>query len=133
MMKRMKKEIPDDMLHDDQIGSQLNGEDNGRSACGVVLKKGPWTLVEDDILVNYVNKNGEGNWNAVQKQTGLLRCGKSCRLRWANHLRPHLKKGAFTEEEERLICELHSKMGNRWARMAVHVSILCIVFLCLLI
>ncbi|XP_058744200.1 transcription factor MYB33-like isoform X1 [Vicia villosa] len=120
MMKRMKKEIPDDMLHDDQIGLQLNDEDNGRSACGVVLKKGPWTSVEDDILVKYVNKNGEGNWNAVQKQTGLLRCGKSCRLRWANHLRPHLKKGAFTEEEERLICELHSKMGNRWARMAVH-------------
>ncbi|KAI5421016.1 transcription factor MYB65 isoform X1 [Lathyrus oleraceus] len=120
MMRRMKKEIPDDMLHDDQIGSQLNDEGNGTSACGVVLKKGPWTTAEDDILVKYVKKNGEGNWNAVQKQTGLLRCGKSCRLRWANHLRPHLKKGAFTEEEERLICELHAKMGNRWARMAVH-------------
>ncbi|XP_057782145.1 transcription factor GAMYB-like isoform X1 [Salvia miltiorrhiza] len=82
------------------------------------LKKGPWTSAEDAILVEYVTKHGEGNWNAVQKHSGLARCGKSCRLRWANHLRPDLKKGAFTPEEERRIIELHAKMGNKWARMA---------------
>ncbi|KAI3461201.1 hypothetical protein Pfo_017864 [Paulownia fortunei] len=82
------------------------------------LKKGPWTSAEDAILVEYVTKHGEGNWNAVQKHSGLARCGKSCRLRWANHLRPDLKKGAFTPEEERHIIELHAKMGNKWARMA---------------
>ncbi|XP_010452523.1 PREDICTED: transcription factor GAMYB-like [Camelina sativa] len=84
------------------------------------LKKGPWSSAEDDILIDYVNKHGEGNWNAVQKHTGLFRCGKSCRLRWANHLRPNLKKGAFSQDEEQLIVELHAKMGNRWARMAAH-------------
>ncbi|CAH9134522.1 unnamed protein product [Cuscuta epithymum] len=84
----------------------------------VPLKKGPWTSTEDAILVDYVTRNGEGNWNAVQKNSGLARCGKSCRLRWANHLRPDLKKGAFTPEEERRIIELHAKMGNKWARMA---------------
>ncbi|CAA0813164.1 myb domain protein 65 [Striga hermonthica] len=82
------------------------------------LKKGPWTTAEDAILIEYVTKHGEGNWNAVQKHSGLVRCGKSCRLRWANHLRPDLKKGAFTPEEERHIIELHAKMGNKWARMA---------------
>ncbi|MED6134782.1 hypothetical protein PIB30_040123 [Stylosanthes scabra] len=82
------------------------------------LKKGPWTSAEDAILVEYVKKHGEGNWNAVQRNSGLHRCGKSCRLRWANHLRPDLRKGAFTEEEERQIIELHAKMGNKWARMA---------------
>lgn len=85
---------------------------------GIPLKKGPWTAAEDAILVDYVTKHGEGNWNAVQKHSGLARCGKSCRLRWANHLRPDLKKGAFSPEEERLIIELHAKMGNKWARMA---------------
>uniref|UniRef100_A0A5B6YVZ8 Transcription factor GAMYB-like n=2 Tax=Davidia involucrata TaxID=16924 RepID=A0A5B6YVZ8_DAVIN len=85
---------------------------------GGPLKKGPWTSAEDAILVEYVNKHGEGNWNAVQKHSGLSRCGKSCRLRWANHLRPDLKKGAFTPEEERCIIELHAQMGNKWARMA---------------
>ncbi|KAK7401074.1 hypothetical protein VNO78_12386 [Psophocarpus tetragonolobus] len=82
------------------------------------LKKGPWTAAEDAILVEYVKKHGQGNWNAVQKHSGLARCGKSCRLRWANHLRPDLKKGAFTVEEESRILELHARMGNKWARMA---------------
>lgn len=131
MMKRMKKEIEDEVLSNDRTGSKLNDEDSDGSPCGVVLKKGPWTSAEDDILIDYVRKNGEGNWNAVQKYTGLLRCGKSCRLRWANHLRPNLKKGAFTAEEERMIAELHAKMGNKWARMAAHVSSLCIF--CLLL
>ncbi|KAJ8749171.1 hypothetical protein K2173_018642 [Erythroxylum novogranatense] len=82
------------------------------------LKKGPWTAAEDAILIDYVRIHGEGNWNSVQKNSGLLRCGKSCRLRWANHLRPNLKKGSFTPEEERIIIELHAKLGNKWARMA---------------
>nr|XP_016484620.1 PREDICTED: transcription factor GAMYB-like isoform X1 [Nicotiana tabacum]XP_016484621.1 PREDICTED: transcription factor GAMYB-like isoform X2 [Nicotiana tabacum] len=90
----------------------------GNTGGGLPLKKGPWTSAEDAILVDYVTKHGEGNWNAVQKHSGLARCGKSCRLRWANHLRPDLKKGAFTPEEERRIIELHAKMGNKWARMA---------------
>lgn len=94
----------------------------GNLGGGGPLKKGPWTSVEDAILVEYVKKHGEGNWNAVQKHSGLSRCGKSCRLRWANHLRPDLKKGAFTPEEECRIIELHSKMGNKWARMAAEVS-----------
>ncbi|KAK4804690.1 hypothetical protein SAY86_004507 [Trapa natans] len=82
------------------------------------LKKGPWTATEDAILVEYVKKQGEGNWNAVQKNTSLSRCGKSCRLRWTNHLRPNLRKGSFTPEEELLIIQLHSELGNKWARMA---------------
>ncbi|KFK31122.1 hypothetical protein AALP_AA6G070700 [Arabis alpina] len=82
------------------------------------MKKGPWTQIEDAILTEYVKKHGEGNWNAVQKNSGLLRCGKSCRLRWANHLRPNLKKGSFSPDEEKIIIELHAKLGNKWARMA---------------
>ncbi|RDX69064.1 Transcription factor MYB65, partial [Mucuna pruriens] len=113
----MTNEVDDNMHCNDQTGSHLNDEGNGG---GVVLKKGPWTAAEDAILVNYVKKHGEGNWNAVQRYSGLSRCGKSCRLRWANHLRPNLKKGAFTAEEELLIAELHAKMGNKWARMAAH-------------
>ncbi|XP_016903025.2 transcription factor MYB97 [Cucumis melo] len=92
-------------------GGGSNGGEGG-------LKKGPWTASEDAILMEYVRKNGEGNWNAVQRNSGLNRCGKSCRLRWANHLRPNLKKGAFSPEEERLILQLHAKYGNKWARMA---------------
>ena len=88
------------------------------------LKKGSWTTTEDAILTEYVRKHGEGNWNAVQKNSGLLRCGKSCRLRWVNHLRPNLRKGSFTPDEEKIIIELHAKLGNKWARMASQVYFL---------
>ncbi|OMO83061.1 hypothetical protein CCACVL1_11585 [Corchorus capsularis] len=87
------------------------------------LKKGPWTAAEDSILMEYVKRHGEGNWNAVQKNSGLMRCGKSCRLRWANHLRPNLKKGSFSPEEETIIIDLHAKLGNKWARMAAQIHV----------
>ncbi|RWR75894.1 transcription factor GAMYB isoform X1 [Cinnamomum micranthum f. kanehirae] len=109
-----------DGMLDQSDSSSFDEESSKVAGGGTVLKKGPWTATEDAILIDYVKKHGEGNWNAVQKHSGLFRCGKSCRLRWANHLRPNLKKGAFTAEEERLIIELHAKMGNKWARMAAH-------------
>lgn len=116
----------DDGMHS-SIHYESPAADNVGNGCrsrgkGSVLKKGPWTSTEDGILINYVKKHGEGNWNSVQKHTSLARCGKSCRLRWANHLRPNLKKGAFSQEEEQLIVEMHAKMGNKWAQMAEHVS-----------
>ncbi|KAA8544522.1 hypothetical protein F0562_022534 [Nyssa sinensis] len=118
-MNNMTSESEDRMVSKDCADSPSVEEvGDGNLAGGGPLKKGPWTSAEDAILVDYVNKHGEGNWNAVQKHSGLSRCGKSCRLRWANHLRPDLKKGAFTPEEERHIIELHAKMGNKWARMA---------------
>ncbi|ERN17373.1 hypothetical protein AMTRI_Chr02g258500 [Amborella trichopoda] len=101
-----------------QESSSGGGSGGMSTAMAASLKKGPWTSAEDAILVEYVKKHGEGNWNAVQKNSGLSRCGKSCRLRWANHLRPNLKKGSFSPEEERLILHLHAKLGNKWARMA---------------
>ncbi|XP_042435483.1 transcription factor MYB4-like [Zingiber officinale] len=77
------------------------------------LKKGPWTLEEDRLLVSYIEKHGHDNWRALPKQAGLLRCGKSCRLRWTNYLRPDIKRGNFTKEEEDTIIKLHEVLGNK--------------------
>ncbi|XP_027368553.1 transcription factor MYB101-like [Abrus precatorius] len=96
--------------------SSSKGED--ASIENEILKKGPWTAQEDEILAAYVTQHGVGNWNEVQRRTGLARCGKSCRLRWSNHLRPDLRKGSFSPEEQRKIVELHATMGNKWAKMA---------------
>lgn len=122
-MSNMTNESEDKLVVNDYMDSPSAEEatSEGNTTGGGVLKKGPWTSAEDAILVEYVEKHGEGNWNAVQKHSGLFRCGKSCRLRWANHLRPDLKKGSFTPDEERRIIELHAKMGNKWARMAAEV------------
>lgn len=111
--------------NDERQNGGMNGGQatNGANGMNTGLRKGPWTAAEDSILVEHVRRYGEGNWNAVQRSSGLARCGKSCRLRWANHLRPNLKKGPFSPEEELLILRLHARIGNKWARIATHVSI----------
>ncbi|KAL4562704.1 hypothetical protein LXL04_026734 [Taraxacum kok-saghyz] len=82
------------------------------------VKRGPWAQEEDDLLIDYINKNGHGSWRSLPKLAGLLRCGKSCRLRWTNYLRPDIKRGPFTPEEEKLVLRLHAILGNRWAAIA---------------
>ncbi|KAL2523254.1 myb domain protein 40 [Forsythia ovata] len=94
----------------------------GRQPCcdKVGLKRGPWTIEEDHKLVTFIVNNGIQCWRMVPKLAGLLRCGKSCRLRWINYLRPDLKRGALTEMEENQIIELHARLGNRWSKIASH-------------
>ncbi|XP_020229967.1 transcription factor MYB53 [Cajanus cajan] len=84
------------------------------------VKKGPWTLEEDEKLMDYISKHGRRTWRTLPMHAGLNRCGKSCRLRWENYLRPDIKRGKFTEEEEQLIINLHSVLGNKWAKIATH-------------
>ncbi|KAJ1425630.1 SANT/Myb domain [Sesbania bispinosa] len=75
---------------------------------GMVIRKGPWTEEEDSVLINYVHVHGEG----------LKRTGKSCRLRWLNYLRPNVRRGNITLQEQLLILDLHSRWGNRWSKIA---------------
>lgn len=92
----------------------------GRSPCceKAHTNKGAWTKQEDDRLIAHIRAHGEGGWRSLPKAAGLLRCGKSCRLRWINYLRPDLKRGSFTEEEDELIIKLHSVVGNKWSLIA---------------
>nr|QBF29476.1 Myb transcription factor M7 [Crocus sativus] len=92
----------------------------GRSPCceKAHTNKGAWTKEEDDRLISYIRSHGEGSWRSLPKSAGLLRCGKSCRLRWINYLRPDLKRGNFTEEEDELIIKLHALLGNKWSLIA---------------
>ncbi|KAI5562170.1 hypothetical protein BDE02_15G036500 [Populus trichocarpa] len=80
--------------------------------------KGAWSQQEDQKLIDYIQKHGEGCWRSLPQAAGLLRCGKSCRLRWRNYLRPDLKRDGFGEDEEDLIIRLHALLGNRWSLIA---------------
>ncbi|XP_073155964.1 transcription factor MYB78-like isoform X2 [Henckelia pumila] len=84
------------------------------------LRRGPWTVEEDFILINYIAHHGDGRWNSLARSAGLKRTGKSCRLRWLNYLRPEVRRGNITLEEQLLILELHSRWGNRWSKIAQH-------------
>ncbi|KAK1326880.1 Transcription factor MYB39 [Acorus calamus] len=92
----------------------------GRTPCcdDKDLKKGPWSEEEDEKLTSYINIHGHGNWRALPKLAGLNRCGKSCRLRWTNYLRPDIKRGRFNEEEENIIINAHKNLGNKWSAIA---------------
>ncbi|THF96118.1 hypothetical protein TEA_014191 [Camellia sinensis var. sinensis] len=109
------------------------------------VKRGPWSPEEDAKLKAYIDKHGTGgNWIALPLKigcnayifsdsinltdmcwrkliihyTGLKRCGKSCRLRWLNYLRPNIKHGGFSEEEDNIICSLYISIGSRWSIIA---------------
>ncbi|MQM11605.1 hypothetical protein Taro_044513 [Colocasia esculenta] len=92
----------------------------GRRPCcsKVGLNRGAWSAHEDQILTNYIKTHGEGKWRDLPEKAGLKRCGKSCRLRWLNYLRPDIKRGNITPEEEDLIIRLHNLLGNRWSLIA---------------
>ncbi|CAI8592403.1 unnamed protein product [Vicia faba] len=93
----------------------------GRAPCcdKANVKKGPWSPEEDSKLKEYIEKNGTGgNWISLPQKAGLRRCGKSCRLRWLNYLRPNIKHGEFSDEEDRIICTLYANIGSRWSIIA---------------
>ncbi|CAA0842139.1 myb domain protein 63 [Striga hermonthica] len=92
----------------------------GRAPCcdKSKVRTGPWSPAEDFRLVTFIKTHGHPNWRALPKQAGLLRCGKSCRLRWVNYLSPDIKRGNFTPEEEQTIIQLHTSFGNKWSKIA---------------
>ncbi|KMT04880.1 hypothetical protein BVRB_7g170470 [Beta vulgaris subsp. vulgaris] len=82
------------------------------------VKRGLWSPEEDEKLISYITTYGHGCWSSVPRLAGLQRCGKSCRLRWINYLRPDLKRGSFSPQEATLIIDLHRILGNRWSQIA---------------
>ncbi|KAL4378100.1 hypothetical protein GQ457_02G014680 [Hibiscus cannabinus] len=99
------------------------------------VNRGAWSLKEDELLSNYIQLHGEGKWRNLphkaafflllhllvfmaKNNQGLNRCGKSCRLRWMNYLRPGIKRGNISPDEQDLIIRLHRLLGNRWSLIA---------------
>ncbi|XP_020219338.1 transcription factor MYB8 [Cajanus cajan] len=89
-----------------------------RPCCPKEINKGAWSREEDQTLSKYVAIHGEGKWQKVAQNAGLKRCGKSCRQRWLNYLKPGIKRGDISVDEEDLIIRLHPLLGNRWALIA---------------
>ncbi|KAI3957258.1 hypothetical protein MKW92_052954 [Papaver armeniacum] len=88
----------------------------GRAPCcdKANVKRGPWSPEEDTALKDYIRRHGTGsNWISLPQKAGLKRCGKSCRLRWLNYLRPDIKHGGYSEEEDNIICTLYKNIGSR--------------------
>ncbi|RZS01482.1 hypothetical protein BHM03_00031344 [Ensete ventricosum] len=97
----------------------------GRHSCCYKQKvrKGLWSPEEDEKLVKHITEHGHGCWSSVPRQAGTAtlpptRSTHHEQLRWINYLRPDLKRGTLSEQEESLIIELHAVLGNRWSQIA---------------
>jgi myb proto-oncogene protein len=100
---------------------EMKRDEMGHRCCGKhKVKRGLWSPEEDEKLLRYITTHGHPSWSSVPKLAGLQRCGKSCRLRWINYLRPDLKRGTFNAEEEQIIIDVHRILGNKWAQIAKH-------------
>ncbi|NP_001236839.1 phantastica transcription factor a [Glycine max] len=82
-----------------------------------------WRAEEDALLRAYVKQYGPREWNLVSQRmnTPLNRDAKSCLERWKNYLKPGIKKGSLTEEEQRLVINLQATHGNKWKKIAAQV------------
>ncbi|KAJ9539666.1 hypothetical protein OSB04_026172 [Centaurea solstitialis] len=83
-------------------------------------KKGLWSPDEDLKLTSFIINHPHVSWKSVPLHAGLHRNGKSCRLRWTNYLRPGLKRGPFSSQEENTILTLHASLGNKWSQISQH-------------
>ncbi|XP_030493010.2 transcription factor MYB83 [Cannabis sativa] len=115
IMKNYNNNNPDQVDH---YNTNMLLNNNNNKMKNMKLRKGLWSPEEDEKLMRYMLRNGQGCWSDIARNAGLQRCGKSCRLRWINYLRPDLKRGAFSSHEQDLILHLHSILGNRWSQIA---------------
>lgn len=82
------------------------------------LKRGNWTVDEDEKISRLVNELGH-NWANISKYMPS-RSGKQIRDRYLNYLDPLLKKEKFSDEEDNLVMFLFFHLGPSWTEMSVY-------------
>lgn len=83
------------------------------------LKKGSWTIEEDEQLQRAVEEIGQGHWSRVAERVAT-RNGKQCRERWRNQISPEVDKRPWLQSEDDGIVKLFNELGPKWAEIAKH-------------
>ncbi|KAF4320091.1 hypothetical protein BBO99_00008764 [Phytophthora kernoviae] len=92
-------------------------------AGGSTYERRAWTRKEDDAIIRLVEEYGTKRWSVISdhlngENHGTERTGKQCRTRWLNHLDPTIKKDPWTTEEEQIIEDAQTRLGNKWAEIS---------------
>ncbi|KAL6275687.1 hypothetical protein ACE6H2_019288 [Prunus campanulata] len=104
-------------IEEAKVSERRVGKRARKGLPAAALIKGQWTDEEDRKLIRLVKQYGVRKWAQIAEKL-VGRAGKQCRERWHNHLRPDIKKDSWTEEEETILVEAHTEVGNRWAEIA---------------
>lgn len=96
---------------------------NGMVNGGSTYERRAWTRKEDDAIIRLVEEYGTKRWSVISdhlngENHGTERTGKQCRTRWLNHLDPTIKKDPWTAEEEQVIEDAQTRLGNKWAEIS---------------
>lgn len=84
-----------------------------------------WSRAEDERLAQLVHLEESNTpsstptkmWSRVASQLHG-RTGKQCRERWLNQLKPGIRRGQWTDEEELVLRSAHEELGNKWVAIA---------------
>ena len=87
------------------------------AAAGSFEDEGPWTREEDALLIRLVQRYGPKKWSQIALHVPG-RKGKQCRERFKNHLDTSVKKTPWTSDEDKILLEAQSKIGNRWCEIS---------------
>ncbi|KAL9323299.1 hypothetical protein ACSQ67_008156 [Phaseolus vulgaris] len=90
---------------------------NQKEKNDTIIKGQYWTPEEDRVLVEMVNQFGPTKWSQIAKAL-QGRIGKQCRERWNNQLRPNIRRGTWSLEEDMILIKGHQEFGNKWSKIA---------------
>lgn len=80
-----------------------------------------WKQEEDDLLMQIITEvdasAGGRNWHAICHRISG-RTAKQCRERWHSQLDPNICREKWSNEEEKVLIQLHHDMGNKWTEIA---------------
>jgi len=112
-------------VSNENVACTPNSPSSVEQACAVSPKTGRWTKHEDELLRQAVAEYGPKNWKRISDSAfDGLRTDVQCLHRWQKVLKPGLKKGQWTEEEDQIVREEVVKMGGaanvKWSAVAMH-------------
>ncbi|KAL6763913.1 Homeodomain-like protein [Haematococcus lacustris] len=102
-------------------GSDGSSSSDGEQQAYCRAKRAAWTEAEEERLVMLAGKLEPGqrlSWRFLAEELGTGRSPKQCREHYLNSLQPNMKKGKWTQVEEYLIAQGHSRLGSQWCKIS---------------
>jgi hypothetical protein len=88
---------------------------NGTEVC-------TWSKTDDEKLSNILKKHKTKDWEVIASEFGQGKTSKECQERWIRYLKPGVRKGQWTDQEDRIVMETvkNSKEQpfTRWSDLA---------------